>query len=338
MTAITLIHSTGSPRADTVVRGIVTLFECLYPQRITGYYVKGSYADQTAIDTSDLDLTIVFAAPLATATEQVRVQQLVLVCQQLSPLELDLTLTDEPQLRHHADPMFKLGAQVLYGQDIRATILLIPITTWARRRMHAAYWLMIHVFQRPHPVCAPLTFPQPDAPFYGYTVRTIRLPDGTTIPTTRNLLRVTGWIATARIAYQVQQYVVRKRECVRRYRQTINDAWTPLLEQLEQRCRTAWRYRIPDTQADQAELRAILAQTLAFENHFLGLYRQFLLTELTSNHLPAQRVALRMLDQTFYADPTIRDVLAHLETDDPELQTTAHKLARHSSTVGEEDS
>src|SRR6266568_4585292 len=149
MTAIILTHSTGSPRADTVVRGIVTLFESLYPQRITGYYVKGSYADQTAIDTSDLDLTIVFASPLTSATEQALVQRLVLACQQLSPLELDLTLTDEPQLRHHADPMFKLGAQVLYGQDIRATIPLIPITTWARHRMHAAYWLMINAFQRP---------------------------------------------------------------------------------------------------------------------------------------------------------------------------------------------
>ena len=171
--------------------------------------------------------------------------------------------------------------------------------------MHAAYWLMINVFQRPKPVYAPLTLPQPTAAFYGYTNRTMRLADGITIPTTRNLIRVTGWIATARIAYQAQHYVVRKRDCVVAYRQMINDEWTDLLEQIDQRCRTAWHYRIPSAPIEQAELGTITTQTLAYENHFLLLYRDFLLAELAGTDQKARQDALRLLDHTFFADPAI---------------------------------
>src|SRR5712692_11971608 len=138
---------------------------------------------------------------------------------------------------------------------------------------------MINVFQRPQPVRAPLTLPQPNAPFYGYTARTMRLRDGAEIPTTRNLIRVTGWIATARLAVEAQQYVIRKRDCAPTYRRLINDQWTALLEEIDQRCRTAWQYRIPDTASEQAELRAILERTPEFENHFLNRYRQFLVSE-----------------------------------------------------------
>src|SRR5712692_10743026 len=161
----------GHALADDMLRDIVSQFESVYPDRISGYYVEGIYADQTAVATSDLDLTLVFASPL-TMSERERVNRIVQDCQQTSALELDVRLTDEQQLREHADPMFKLGARLVYGQDVRDRIPLISMNTWARQRMHAAYWLMINVFQRPQPVRAPLTLPQPNAPFYGYTART----------------------------------------------------------------------------------------------------------------------------------------------------------------------
>jgi len=313
MTKYILQQSTGYSLADRTVQGIVALFETVFPDRIRGYYVEGSYADQTAVMTSDLDLTLVFRQQFATPEEQNSAQQLVSACQQLSALELDITLVAEAHLRQHADPMFKLGARLLYGQEIRGAIPLIPIATWARQRMHAAYWLMIHVFKRPLPVHAPLAFPDPHDPFYGYAARMMPLADGSEIPTTRNLIRVTGWIATARLAYEAQHYVVRKRDCVSSYRQFISDAWTSLLEQLDERCRSAWRYRIPATPAEEAELRTILTNTLAFENHYLQRYRQFLLTELTGDDRQAQQDALRMLDNTFYADPEVTDLVKRLQ-------------------------
>jgi hypothetical protein len=277
---VTLTNSTGHELADRIVCEIIALFEEACPNRISGYYVEGSYADQSAVATSDLDLIVVFDAPIATPAEQEYIAQLVATCRQSSQIELDIMLTDEHQIQQSADPMFKFGARLLYGTDIRNTISALPITLWARQRMHAAFWLVVHIFHRPQPIAAPLPFPNADDIFYGYANRTMRLADGTEIYTTRNLIRVTGWIATARIAYQAHQYVVRKRECLNIYRRTINDSWTSLLESIDQRCRTAWQYRIPETPAERIELRNIAAQTLGFENHFLNIYQQFLVAEL----------------------------------------------------------
>ena len=65
----TLTHSTGYEPADSVLEDIVTCFEDTFPTRVVGYYVEGSYADQTAITTSDLDLTIVFRTGFANGEE-----------------------------------------------------------------------------------------------------------------------------------------------------------------------------------------------------------------------------------------------------------------------------
>jgi hypothetical protein len=305
MTAIALLHSTGHAQADCAVEGVVSRFENAFLKRVVGYFVEGSYADQTAIATSDLDLTIVFREQFTTTDERQQAHEVAIACCQLSTLELDITLAEEEKLRQGADPMFKLGARLLYGQDTRDAMPLIPMATWARQRMHAAYWLMINVFNRPQPVVAPLAFPDPQDPFYGYAARMMRLADGSTVPTTRNLIRVTGWIATARLAYEAQHYVVRKRDCVPAYRRLINDEWTTLLEQIDQRCRSAWRYRIPQTSVEQTELRLVLTDTLRFENHFLQCYREFLLGQLTGSDQVAHQEALRVLSNTFYADPAI---------------------------------
>lgn len=264
---------------------------------------------QTAVATSDLDLTIVFQEQFVTPAERQRAQEVVTACRQLSALELDITLTEEAEVRRGADPMFKLGARLLYGQEIRDALPLIPIEIWARQRMHAAYWLMINVFNRPKPVVAPLTFPDTQDPFYGYANRMIHLTDGGVIPTTRNLIRITGWIATARLAYEAQHYVVRKRDCISAYRSLINDEWTPLLAQIDLRCRSAWGYRVPSTTDEQMELGTILRDTLRFENHFLNCYRHFLLTQLISADLEAQQAARHLLQNTPYADPSILQVI-----------------------------
>lgn len=324
-----LVNTTGNTLADRTVQGIIALFELLLPHSVCSCYVEGSYANQSFIETSDLDLLIVLQAPLATEREQATASHLLEACQHLSSLQLDITLTDLSQLQQSADPMFKLGALLLFGREIRDAVPLIPITLWARQRMHAAFWLMVHVFQRPEPVVAPITLPQPHDVFYGYAARPVQLTDGTEIPTTRDLIRVTGWIATARIAYQARGYVLDKQRCVPTYRDTIGDKWTDLLEAIEQRCRKSWQYGIPESSKEQAELRAIAAQVLEYENHFLSLYNQFLLAELTSDDVAGQATAVEMLERTWYPQPSILAALHQLANGDhTQVSTRAKQLIK----------
>ncbi|MEO7910884.1 MAG: nucleotidyltransferase domain-containing protein, partial [Roseiflexaceae bacterium] len=57
---IELSTSSGSQPADNALRGLVGVFELHFPGRIRAYYVEGSYADRTAIATSDIDLVLIF--------------------------------------------------------------------------------------------------------------------------------------------------------------------------------------------------------------------------------------------------------------------------------------
>jgi hypothetical protein len=111
------------------------------------------------------------------------------------------------------------------------------------------------------------------------------------------LMRVTGWIAAARIAYQAGQYVVDKRSCVARYRDAIGDEWTDLLVTIDQRCRQDWRYPIPDNHKEQEELQVIGCHILAYENQFLKLYDRFLLAIIVGANVPQQYITFGIIDE-----------------------------------------
>lgn len=304
---IELVASTGQETADTVVRAVAALFDTVFPGRLRGLYVEGSYSDESAVATSDIDLIVLFKESFRDDAERETAAKVASYCAALSTLELDFDVVDEAKVMSGALPMLKLGSRLLYGEDVRERIPLMPIEEWTRQRMHAAFWLMINLFHRPRIVHLLLTFPDPTDEFYGYLRRTVRLPDGSEVPTTRNLIRVTGWAATALIALKARQYVVRKRECVATYRRDINDEWADFLEQLYHQCRREWNYLIPNTAEECATLRALCEQTLAFENHFLSEYQRFLVGELRSGDEQAVRSALYILGHTLLAEEEVLD-------------------------------
>jgi hypothetical protein len=97
----------------------------------------------------------------------------------------------------------------------------------------------------------------------------------------------------------------------------------------------AWHYRIPNDVAQPVELHSILLQTVAFENHFDDSYRQFIVTELTGVDTMAHGTAVQMLDRTLYADPTVKNALERVTTDDMKIRAMANRLARQIQPVGE---
>ena len=315
MPEIVLTDSTGSAAVDDRLRGVIGIFEMVFAERIRSYYLEGSYADGTEVTTSDLDLTVVFKDRFRDDVERESAAELAGYCTALSGVELDIELADDGKLAEGVYPSTKMGSRALYGEDRRDQLQLLPLDAWTRERMHAAYWLLVTLFQRPRPVTYPLTYPDPAGTFYGYDHRMVRLATGSTVNSTRDLIRVTGWIATALLAHKAGVYVARKSECHRTYSRHFDDVWAPLLEDLYQSCRTEWGYGIPTGASEQHRLRTLCERTLQFENYFLTVYKDYLLRELRGGNEVAQTRALWVLRHIVFHDQDVRRAVQAL--DDP---------------------
>lgn len=319
------LTATGNTTVDRVLRGLVGSFEIAFPGRVRGYYIEGSQADQTGLATSDIDINIVFKHTFADDERQTALD-LAEYCNSLSTMELDVDILDEQQAAKGVGPALKLGSTFIYGEDTRDQFSLIPIEAWARERTNIAYWLMIKVFGRPPLVVLPLNYPDPEAEFYGYTRRKVRLADGSEVDSTRDLIRVVGWIGTALVALTSGHYVAGKRDCHRLYREHIGDEWADLLEDIYHKCRGDWHYVIPQSTAERAELQEICRRTLAFENHFLSIYKTFLLAELQTGTVQAKTHILWLLGEIVYHDPALIDAVQVLSQDEhPDLRQAAQK-------------
>jgi hypothetical protein len=330
---ILLRNSLGDAQADAVAREVIHAYEEAFPQQIAGYYVEGSYADQTHLATSDLDIVLVFRQSVAREAARATASQIWAARNHASSLEVDITLTDEQQLQEGVHPNLKLGSQFLHGEDVCQNYPLLPIEAWTRERMHVAYWLLVAVYQRPTPVSLLLDFPDPTDEFYGYTNRTVHLADGQEVPCTRNLVRTTGWAATALLALQAGRYAGRKRECSRLYREQIGDEWASLLEEISTFCRDEWQYLIPTEPQARRRLRAVCERTLLFERHFLLLYKPFLLAQLRSTEQGHRRHALWVQGQLPLADADVASALQAIHLAENAAPTTpGGKLAINHTT------
>src|SRR5579884_4368715 len=168
--------------AHPALAPLVASCEEALPGRIRGYYLLGSHADGTSLPTSDLDLTVLL---IETATNRDRA-----VVHEIASRwdgELDLEIEGEDALRGGVTPTFKHGSLLLYGEDVRTSLPLLPIEGWTRDRLHAAYYLAITVFGRPVPVPPSLDYPDPEDEFYGYARHPVRVAGGD-VPSTPDLI------------------------------------------------------------------------------------------------------------------------------------------------------
>lgn len=301
---IELVASTGSARMDALMKDALSRVLIALPDRLRAVYALGSYADESAVATSDLDLVFIVAGGFQD-DERARIQALLAECAAQAAGELDGEVADEASLLAGASPTLKLGSRLLWGEDVRPRLPLMPPAIWTRDRMHSSYWRLGGLFDRPLPLVIPLDYPDPDDAFGGYARRPVHLPNGCMEPGTRDLMRAVGWMATALLAYQAGQYVATKRACAPMYREFIGDEWSDLLDDLAVWVRGAWQYRIPAAPGERARLRAICTRTLAFENHFLTLYRRYALAELRGDDPEGRQAALEAQRRIPLADAEI---------------------------------
>jgi hypothetical protein len=82
------------------------------------------------------------------------------------------------------------------------------------------------------------------------------------------------------------------------------------LEDMYALCRGQWQYQIPKKEGEREQLRALCSRVLAWENHFLQMYKPFLLTDLHCSTKATQDHALWLMGQIPYED---QDILAALQ-------------------------
>jgi predicted nucleotidyltransferase len=255
------------------LRGVVGSFEAAFPGRVRAYYLVGSYATGEAISASDIDLRVVWKGAFEQG-ERERAERLRDAYDSAHSFQIDLPPQCEADLlAGRSDPLPITQGIFLYGEDIRDTLPLPDLRTYIRMVTGAAYRNIVVRLRHHAQIGYPLRYPDPMGTFYGYDIGA----------GTQHFVVTIGWAATSIIAMEARQYVARKSDWLRLYRQHIADEWTPFLEAVYETCRNRWAYTIPDEAAGRAELRALCQQALGFENRYIRTYRAALLEARTSD-------------------------------------------------------
>jgi hypothetical protein len=276
---IQLLHSTGHPRIDGILQGMIGLFELTFPTRIRSYYLVGSYARGAAGPLSDIDLRVIFRETFLEG-EEAMMLQVRAYCRQISPVPLDCPPLSEARLATDKDWLHEpLGIQaegvLLYGDEIRnqwpppdfaayvRNVTAVPIA-----RFHA-------LRQSAPPLVYPMAYPDADGEYYGYD----QLDNYSGVRTLKPWIHAVGFVATCLLALQAGQIVAGKEEWLPRYQQRIGDEWADWLATVYRKGAQEWGYHIPVAPADKTLLRDLCRKTLHFENHYLQRYLAYLAEE-----------------------------------------------------------
>lgn len=314
-----LLESTGDPKCDRVVEGLIGVFEVILPGRLRACYLRGSRASNMSVDGSDLDLYLVVKDVFSDVAEYERASQLVEHCARISPVLLEVLLIGERRL-HDSDAVeaaqdIRIGTRLLFGDDIRSVLDPLDVDAYVRSVVHTPYYSYSYPEQRQVRLEVPLDHLDPAGEFYGFDQWLIPDPTGADVPSTKLLVATVGWTATAIVALRAGVYVRDKSASVQLYQQHVGDEWEGLVTSVYDLCRTAWRYFMPSTDSDRRELRNLSEQALHFQNHYLEqFYLDYQLDELDSNDIDRQSLAALRLGQIIFPIDRVIRALRALES------------------------
>ncbi|EKU97663.1 hypothetical protein Lepto7375DRAFT_6895 [Leptolyngbya sp. PCC 7375] len=320
-----LAYLTQYPKINQILQGVIGVFEKVFLGRIRGYYLQGSFGNRSTVINSDLDMYVIFKENFSSSDEAMTALSVSRSCAQISPLLLEIKPGAELDLyrAEHAGIAlnFKYSTQFLYGEDIRAQIPTFTSDAWVWWAMKAPQ-ASLRVTRSAKVLIFPLQQPDTQAEFYGYERQSIPSADGVDCQSSKWLVATVGWIATALVAHRTKQYVGSKGEAVQLYKTQINDQWTTMVEQVYEQCRNRWHYLIPEGEADRQILQSLCWHALDFSNHYLTIYRNFVLHKLSEGTSQQQLFATENLAQVIYPDD--QEIANALE----ELQQSNHEKLR----------
>lgn len=342
MARIELQYATGDRRIDQVLRGVVGVFEAAFPGRVRAYYLLGSYANGSAVPTSDLDMGVLIADRYRDGAEGDRAIRLCQDCEAISGMLLELWVSSEERLRQPdrfgTALQLRFSSRFLHGEDVRGRLVAQADDRYVRWAAHVPVYGLLGERGHPPALTYPLDYPDPAGEFYGYDRLTLPGAGAADQPSTKLVVAIVGRIAAALIALRTGRYVGSKRESVELYRAHIADEWTDLVEQVYALCRIRWGYLVPADPVDRHLLRDLCRRALAFENHFLAAYQDYLLGLLRMPDRVQRLSALETLRQVIYSTPQVTAAVQALAQDgDVTLAQAAEETLRVFAEVGRLD-
>ncbi|MEM9954881.1 MAG: hypothetical protein AAF846_24960 [Chloroflexota bacterium] len=267
---INLVNSTGDAHIDNIIQAVIGIYEATFPEQIQGYYLIGSYGDDSAIRGSDVDMMIIFKGTM-TESEKDRCDTLKTSCRVLTPVHLDLPVIAEADFHQVDTVALKLSSKFVYGEDTRESIPLPSMETYLYQiSMPTQRGLTIRF--RQEQVTLPLDYPDANDAYFGYIPAIYQDSD---TPIKLWVLNV-GWLATFLVVHRAGVYVPSKRHMLPLYRKYIHDKWTDFIADVYTYGRNKWHYQLPHSDEELKLFRELCQQTLAFENHVASIYVDWL--------------------------------------------------------------
>lgn len=278
MEPITLYTSTGNQQVDEILRGTIGILETLFPNRVRAYYLHGSFIDQHAVPTSDIDFCVIPKGSFTTE-EREKVQRIMHSCSLFSPFMVEMMVLDEDFLLQKGHFRIKSASRLLWGEDLRTSMPEQTLDQYLRMYTRIPVIYFTQMLRSTEPARFPLDYPQATGEFYGYDQQLLP-PKGEPRQNIKKLVSGVCWAASVLVALQTGKTVEGKRAGVQLYRELINDEWSSFIEEMYELGNRQWHYLVPQNSQERETLRALCARTLAFENFYLRQYRQYLLAEL----------------------------------------------------------
>ncbi|GCE28666.1 hypothetical protein KDA_41500 [Dictyobacter alpinus] len=287
-----LAATSGNAQIDAILTGTIGLLETALPERIRAYYLHGSFFDHTGIATSDIDLFLV-ANGSFTAAERAIIQRIMHYCSLFSPFMAELNALDEGPLLANGHYRIQAASNLLWGRDIREQLPLQSMEQYLHLYAHFPYIYIANMLRQLENIVPPLTYPDADGEFYGYD-QPLMPPQNEPRRNIKKFVTSVCWSATVLLAWQAGQTVPGKQASVHMYRAHINDEWTQFIEDVYTWGNQRWHYLIPEALAERQRLRSLCQQALAFEQHYIQHYRNYLHQQLDTNGPDAQLAQKRL--------------------------------------------
>jgi predicted nucleotidyltransferase len=300
-----LLASTNSASADEAILKTLEAVQLGFNKKLLSAYVTGSYANGYAVSTSDVDLFLVFEGTISKEDEKIR-DEIYGQLEHITP-SLDIAIRGLSNLLETGDEGMREYFLHIFGEPVHLQVPQPRIQDYAYRGMHVGYLRMQHT-RKSKPYIWPMNYPEETGPLKGYDWREKIKVDGKSFDSIKEIVVLTGWMATGLIAWKGQTFVPTKNHVVKLFKDVVGGSMADDLELITNLCRSKLSYLVPESEEAYKELQDLLPKVLAFENFFLENYQDFLIENLKNESPIRVRTSIIRLGEIVY--PNNRSLMA----------------------------